>query len=106
MRHYYLQVFFDKAYVISFRDILTTIADSGKEGADFSIERDVKNQGKTTFKINVNVGREIIGKIEMPKHEAVMKELERGRLLFFVRFKNGKAYLDEHAFMREIINDL
>ena len=41
--HYYLQVFFDKAYVISFEDILRTVSDSGKEGDAFHVEQDVKN---------------------------------------------------------------
>ena len=44
--HYYLQVFFDCAYVISFEDILKIASDYTKESVDFSIEKDVKNQGK------------------------------------------------------------
>jgi type II restriction enzyme len=47
-----LQVFFDKAYLIPFEQILEIVADLEKEGEVFSIERDVKNQGKTTIKIN------------------------------------------------------
>lgn len=104
VRHFYLQVFFDKAYVISFKDILLLVSDSDNEDRYFSIERDVKNQGKTTVKINVQVGKEILGRIDMPNHESVMKELDRGRLLFFVRFSGGKGYLDNDVFMREIIN--
>lgn len=57
IRHYYLQVFFDKAYVISFKDILKIISDYRNEGHIFSIERDVKNQRKTTIKINVKIGK-------------------------------------------------
>lgn len=105
VRHYYLQVFFDKAYILSFKEILETVSNSDKEDVVFSVEEDVKNQGKTTFKINVQVGREVIGRIDMPNHESSMKELERGRLLFYVKFKNGKAYLDNSVFNREIIND-
>ncbi len=105
VRHYYLQVFFDKAYIISFKEILQTVSDSEKEDVCFSVEQDVKNQGKTTFKINVRVGREIIGQIDMPTHHSYMKELERGRLLFYVKFENGKAFLDESILNREIIND-
>jgi len=106
VRHYYLQVFFDKAYVIGFKDILEICSDPAKEDVLFSVERDVKNQGKTTIKINVQGGREILGRIDMPKHHSVMKELERGRLLFYVTFESGKGYLDEEVFMREIINDV
>lgn len=106
VRHYYLQVFFDKAYVIGFKDILEICSDPSKEGTVFSIEEDVKNQGKTTIKINVNVGREILGRIDMPNHRSAMKELERGRLLFYVTFQGGRGYLDEQVFINEIINDV
>jgi type II restriction enzyme len=101
--HYYLQVFFDKAYVISFKEILEISSNPDKEDIIFSIERDVKNQGKTTIKINIQVGREIIGKIEMPKHKSVQKELERGRLLFYVTFEGGSGYLDARVFNEKII---
>ena len=104
VKHYYLQVFFDKAYAISFEDILTLVCNEDNEGKSFSIERDVKNQGKTTIKVNVRVGKEILGKIDMPQHRSAMKELDRGRLLFYVTFDGGKGYLDREIFMREIIN--
>jgi len=99
-----LQVFFDKAFVISFQDILMLVCDVNNEGKSFSIERDVKNQGKTTIKVNVQVGNEILGRIDMPEHSSAMKELERGRLLFYVTFDGGKGYLDNEVFMRDIIN--
>ncbi|MBI5265952.1 MAG: AccI family restriction endonuclease [candidate division Zixibacteria bacterium] len=103
VRHFYLQVFFDKAYVIPFHQILEIVADPAKEGVVFSIEEDVKNQGKTTIKVNVQVGREILGRIDMPEHRSVMKELERGRLLFYVRFDGGRGYLDCDVFDSQII---
>ena len=104
VKHYYLQVFFDKAYVISFKDILTLSSKPEKEGIDFSIEKDTKNQGKTTIKINIQMGKEIIGRIEMPKHHSKLKSLDRGRLLFYVTFKGGRGYLDPAIFLREIVN--
>jgi type II restriction enzyme len=104
VKHFYLQVFFDKAYIISFHDILILICDENNEGRNFSIERDVKNQGKTTIKVNVQVGKEILGKIDMPEHTSAMKELERGRLLFYVTFDGGRGYLDKEIFIRDIIN--
>ena len=104
VKHFYLQVFFDKAYVISFQDILKLVADDENEGNSFSIERDVKNQGKTTIKVNVNIGKEIIGRIEMPEHKSAVKELDRGRLLFYVTFEGGKGYIDNEIFMRDIVN--
>ena len=104
VKHFYLQVFFDKAYVISFQDILELVSNDENEDNNFSIERDVKNQRKTTIKVNVQVGKEVLGKIDMPEHKSAMKELDRGRLLFYVTFEGGRGYLDEQVFMRDVIN--
>lgn len=105
VRHFYLQVFFDKAYVMPFRDILAIASDPAKEDVVFSVEQDIKNQGKTTIKINVQVGKEILGRIDMPEHKSAMKELDRGRLLFYVTFQNGRGYLDNNVFTTEIVNE-
>lgn len=102
MPHYYLQIFFDKGYIISFQDILEISSDSSKEGCEFSVEADIKNQGKTTIKINVGYTDLIINKIDMPNHCSKVKELDRGRLLFYVKFIGGKGYLDKSIF-EEII---
>lgn len=101
---FYLQVFFDKAYIISFKDILTLVSNDNNDGNNFSIERDVKNQQKTTIKINIQIGKEVLGKIDMPEHKSAMKELDRGRLLFYVTFEGGKGYLDNELFIRDVIN--
>ena len=100
--HFYLQVFFDKAYMISFEKILSLCKDSSGEEKDFSIETDVKNQGKTTVKVNIDVGAPVIGKIDMPAHCSAMKELDRGRLLFYVKFDGGQGYLDIDAFRKVV----
>jgi len=104
VKHFYLQVFFDKAYVISFKDILLLVSNDNNEENNFSIERDVKNQRKTTIKINIQIGKEILGRIDMPEHNSAMKELKRGRLLFYVKFIGGRGYLDHEIFIRDIIN--
>jgi len=104
VKHFYLQVFFDKAYIISFKDILALVSNDNNDGNNFSIERDVKNQGKTTIKINVQIGKEVLGKIDMPEHKSALKELDRGRLLFYVTFAGGKGYLDNKIFLRDVIN--
>lgn len=103
--HYYLQVFFDKAYVIPFKEILELTSSPENEDVVFSVERDVKNQGKTTIKINVQVGREVLSRIDMPAHQSALKELGRGRLLFYVTFQGGQGYLDPEVFAQEIAND-
>lgn len=92
--HFYFQVFFDKVYGISFEQILQIISDPDNEGVIFSVETDTKNQNKTTIKINSKSGTLIASKIDEPLHESVRKEMDRGRLLFYVTFKGGTAYLD------------
>ena len=92
--HFYFQVFFDKVYGISFEQILEIICDPDKEGSIFSVEADTKNQNKTTIKINSKSGVQIAYKIDEPQHKSVRKEMGRGRLLFYVTFEGGTAYLD------------
>jgi len=92
--HFYFQVFFDKVYGISFEQILQVISDPDNDGVVFSVETDTKNQNKTTIKINSKSGVLIASKVDEPLHESVRKEMGRGRLLFYVSFKGGTAYLD------------
>lgn len=92
--HYYFQVFFDKIYGISFKRILEIISDSDNEGIVFSVESDSKNQNKDTIKIRSKSGVEVAYKVDEPDHRSVRKEMERGRLLFYVTFEGGAAYLD------------
>lgn len=92
--HFYFQVFFDKIYGISFEQILNIISNSDNEGSLFTVEQDTKNQNKTTIKIRSNAGYEIAYKVDEPNHNSVRKEMNRGRLLFYVAFQGGTAYLD------------
>jgi|GEM_PF-180354 type II restriction enzyme len=92
--HFYFQVFFDKVYGISFEQILNIISNSDNDGVIFSVETDTKNQNKTTIKINSKTGYSIASKVDEPTHESIRKEMDRGRLLFYVTFKGGTAYLD------------
>ncbi len=101
--HFYFQVFFDKVYGISFEQILSLISNSENEGVIFSVEQDTKNQNKTTIKINSKTGFQIAYKVDEPEHKSVRKEMERGRLLFYVTFQGGTAYLDINN-LRNILN--
>jgi len=92
--HFYFQVFFDKIYGISFEQILQIISNPDNDGVIFSVESDTKNQNKTTVKINSKSGIEIASKVDEPNHKSVRKEMDRGRLLFYVTFEGGTAYLD------------
>lgn len=92
--HYYFQVFFDKYYGISFENILSLLTEPEKEGEYYEISKDVKNQNKTTVKINTRKTQQVAYKIIEPEHSSVRREMGRGRLLFYVTFDKGTAYLD------------
>lgn len=96
--HYYIQVFFDKAFGISFEKILTLIGNPKLEGKEYFIESDVKNQGKTTIKINASNEHNVLEKIYLPEHYSEMKELNRGRLLFYVKFKDSFSVINKAEF--------
>lgn len=96
--HYYLQVFFDKAYGISYEDILRLICNEDLEGKDYFIESDVKNQNKTTIKIKADKGNNVLSKVDLPNHNSRMKELGRGRLLFYVTFENSVVTINTEEF--------
>lgn len=93
--HYYCQVFFDRAVLLSFEDILTVLCAPEREGIDYFIEADEKNQRKVVFKINVALGREVMSAVHIPEHRSAMKELPKGRLLFYVRFSPSAAHMSE-----------
>lgn len=102
--HFYFQVFFDKVFGIGFEKILELISNPDLEEDKYFIgSEDSKNQNKWTVKIDYKEGKEIAHKIDMPDHESDIKKLGRGRLLFYVKFKGGMAYLDVNN-LREILS--
>ena len=91
--------FFDKVFGISFKEILEMLSsDDTLEGTRYTIEGDVKNQGKKTVKIPVKESICIAQRVDEPAHKSERKELSKGRLLFYVRFEGGCAYLDRKGF--------
>ena len=96
--HYYVQVFFDHAYGISFKKILELLGTPEEEGVNYFIESDVKNQNKTTVKIRANTEPEILSRINMPEHFSEMRELGRGRLLFYVKFRDSISVINKAGF--------
>ena len=100
--HYYIQVFFDKSYGISFKNILNLITQSEKEGTYYEISQDIKNQNKTTVKINTRKTNQVAYKVLEPEHKSVRREMGRGRLLFYVTFNKGTAYLDVES-LKELL---
>lgn len=92
--HFYFQVFFDKVYGISFPKILKLISIKKLEKNKYFIgSEDSKNQNKRTVKIDYKEGGEVAFKVKRPDHLSVIRKLDRGRLLFHVRFKGGEACL-------------
>lgn len=96
--HFYIQVFFDKIYGISFRHILELVAQPDLEGDKYTIEGDTKNQNKLTIKIPSQDGVCLAQTVTEPDHHSVRKELNKGRLLFYVKFDGGEAFIDKQNF--------
>lgn len=96
--HFYVQVFFDKIYGVSFKHILELISNPDLEDDKYFIEQDTKNQNKTTIKIPSQDGTCLAQAVIEPEHHSVRKELYKGRLLFYVKFDGGEAYLDKDNF--------
>lgn len=96
--HYYVQVFFDRIYGMSFKHILELVANPELEDEKYFIEQDVKNQKKVTIKIPSLDGICLAGAVTEPNHHSVRKELNMGRLLFYVKFDGGEAFLDKEKF--------
>ena len=96
--HFYVQVFFDKVYGVSFQHILELVSNPNLEDDKYFIEQDSKNQNKTTIKIPSQDGICLAEAVTEPNHQSVRKELNKGRLLFYVKFNGGEARLDANNF--------
>lgn len=101
--HYYIQVFFDEVYAISFENILKIISMGQKKGV-FRVEKNPRNQMKTTFHINVNQGLKIGDVSTMPDHQSDITKMRHGRLLHRVKFSNGAITLGQ-GLVLQIITD-
>jgi hypothetical protein len=84
--HYYVQVLFDRIYIISFEKILEILSVPGNLKTKYYIEKNAKNQFKNTIHINLDEGECLTEKVILPKHKSAMKELGRGRILSYVSF--------------------
>lgn len=100
--HYYVQVLFDSIYVISFKKILEILSDPVNFKKKYFIEENSKNQFKSTIHINLNEGVCISSDVYLPEHKSEMKELPRGRILFFVKFATKE--LTKHVNESDLIN--
>ncbi len=100
--HFYVQVFFDRIYMISFQKILEIITEPANKNVLFTLEKNAKNQFKSTIHIDVNQGALLAKDIIPPEHMSEVKELSRGRLLYYVKFKGGRATFDVKKFLAEL----
>lgn len=70
------------------------ISDNTARNKIFTVERNAKNQFKSTIHIDVNSGVCLAEKVEMPEHRSEVKKLISGRLLFYVTFRGGYTKID------------
>lgn len=107
--HFYIQVFFDGIYIISFSEILSLLRDAkitekgiknkkivGFKNSKlaFVVEKNPKNQYKETIHIFLNNGHLLSEDMSEPTLAGTRKELAGGRLLHHVSFKGGNAKLN------------
>lgn len=107
--HFYVQVFFDAIYIISFAEILNLLrtAEIKERGIKnkkifgykdeklaFMVEKNPKNQYKETIHLFLSNGHILTEEMGEPKLVGNRKELSGGRLLHYVSFAGGKAKLD------------
>ncbi|MDD2446012.1 MAG: AccI family restriction endonuclease [Clostridia bacterium] len=115
--HFYVQVFFDSIYIISFKDILLLLKDAqidergiknkkflGKinNSPAFVIEKNPKNQYKETIHIYLDRGHILSNKMDFPKLVGTRKELAGGRLLHYVTFDGGNTDLNKDDLIKLI----
>lgn len=84
--HFYVQVLFDRMYLISFKKILEILSKPENNDTKFFIEKNYKNRFKTTIHIDLSEGVCLSNDIKQPKHTSVRKELVNGRLVHYVKF--------------------
>ncbi len=87
--HYYAQVPFDEVYSIGFHTALDIASNSQNRGVKYALQKNTKNQFKTTVHIPFTEGRKIGDVSNDVSLEPVRQELNGGRLLFSVKFSGG-----------------
>ncbi len=99
VRHFFVQVMFDKIFMISFKRVLQIILDK----SDYEITKDLRNQFKTTIKIPLPKGKEIGTIKSLPQLEGEYKLLPSGRIMYFIKFLGGTAEINTDTVI-DIIN--
>lgn len=117
--HFYVQVFFDRIFIISFEEILNLLinADIEEKGIKnkkligsidsqraFVIEKNPKNQFKETIHIYLDRGHILADSVSEPGLKGNRKELQSGRLLHYVTFNGGNTLINKEQLIRLIRN--
>ena len=99
VRHFFVQVMYDRIFMISFGRVLQIVSDED----DYEIAKDSRNQFKSTIKIPLARGYQIGIISELPELKVENKLLQGGRVIYPIRFRNGKAEVNTST-VAEIIN--
>jgi hypothetical protein len=98
-RVYYVQLFFNGSFAISFDEIMK-ILNTGKKGYDYIVKKESKT-GKLTYKIPVSKGVKFAECVEMPTLGSKTLIDEIGQVMAIRTPEGGKYALSE-----EFVNDL
>ena len=90
--YYYISVFFDKAFIISFERVLDLISSSDLEDSNYYIE---KTNNNFIIKIKPDDEDVILENIEFPKFINQVKELENGMIIPYSILKNSNATINK-----------
>ncbi len=93
VKHFYVQVVFGAVYAIPFTVILEVLSKKPQD-AGYTIEKEARNQFKSTIYLPLTFGRKISVDFVDPKISAFRKDLQGGRVLFGVAFSEGRVRLD------------
>ncbi len=88
----------DTSLLSGIKKTLELVSNPDLEGEKFFVERDAKNQNKTTIKVPPQNGYCLAQTVIEPNHHSIRKELSKERLLFYVEFDGGEASLDKENF--------
>ena len=88
--------------MIPFERILEIITTRGNANHVFFVERNAKNQFKSTIHIDVHSGVCLSKEVKPPVHKSKARILPRGRVLYHVTFSGGDAKFDDRAFLEEL----
>lgn len=104
--HYYIQVFFDSIYLISFERILHLLSTSPDHDKIYTIERNSKNQMKTTIHINIDEGHCLSTGLQRPTTSPESWERSNGRIENYVSFSTPDGHLEELAIDDQSVREL